>query len=435
MSSSREQPSRGQSPPHDEAETETAETRTAASHAEVGAVADADSSPVRLETATSIPARFDFGEVTGPLKAAIGPPPPPPLGPLAAFVGNWHGVGFNTIFRPDNPETPSSETLPHPLPPTDNVLELNLTSETLSFSPSLGTVPNRGRLQGDIFLNGVPYLQAVEDITTGKPVGIHLEPGLWMAVPPTKQPQEGATVVRMASIPHGTTICAQGTWRTYGGAPSIPAVDITPFIAGSPKDRIRFDSQEADNAVTRRLPQDLSPFIAAGTITQAILNDPNTVLRNRLIGQHVVSTTEISISTSPEAPLFGGGADNIAFLLGNPAAISNPDGSEQNAQTVQMKAAFWIEEIQHTVIVPPFELGQPALELSPESPVPGHPVPTVILRPPVSIPEPRPITITSVQIQYSQIVELNFAGLTWPHVSVASLIPAGPVTVPPSVWA
>jgi hypothetical protein len=290
-------------------------------------------------------------------------------------------------------------------------------------------------VQGDIFLNGVPYLQAIEDVTTDKPVGIHLEPGLWMAIPSTKQPDEGQTLARMASIPHGTTICAQGTSTTYSGAPRIPVVDITPSTLEPPHVKIRFESQEAGDATTRRIPQDLSSFIAAGTITQAILDDPNTVLRDRLVGQHVVSTTEISISTAPGTPLFGGGTDNVAFLLGDPAAIVNPVGPGQNAQTVQMSATFWIEEIQHTVIVPPFELGGPPLTLTPESPALGRPVPTVILRPPVSIPEPRPITVTSVQIQYSQTVQLNFQGLAWPHVSVASLIPEGPITVPPSAWA
>ena len=432
MSSSSRQPDSEQPAARAEGAAAEAETDLAAREGETGAGAATD--PLPLESATSIPVRFEFGEVTGPLKAIVIPPPPPPLGPLAAFVGNWHGTGFNTIFRPDNPETPSSETLPHPLPPTDNVLELNLTSETLSFSASLGKVPNRGRVQGDIFLNGVPYLQAIEDVTTGKPVGIHLEPGLWMAVPPTKQPGEGPTLVRMGSIPHGTTICAQGTSRTFSGAPSIPVADITPFTTDPSHTKIRFESQEADDADTRRIPQDLSSFIAAGTITQAILNDPNTVLRSHLSAQHVVSTTEISISTAPGAPLFGGGADNIAFLLGDPAAITNPAGPGQNAQSIQMNATFWIEEIEHTVLLPRFEPGQPPLKLSPESPVPGHPTPTVILRPPFLIPRPTPVTFTSVQIQYSQTVELNFQGLTWPHVSVATLVPSGPITVPPSVW-
>jgi hypothetical protein len=33
------------------------------------------------------------------------------------------------------------------------------------------------------------------------------------------------------------------------------------------------------------------------------------------------------------------------------------------------------------------------------------------------------------QIQYTQNVSLNFATLTWPHVSVATLVPAKPIAV------
>ena len=40
--------------------------------------------------------------------------------------------------------------------------------------------------------------------------------------------------------------------------------------------------------------------------------------------------------------------------------------------------------------------------------------------------EPKKILVPGIQIQYSQMVNLNFAGLTWPHVSVATLVPTGP---------
>jgi hypothetical protein len=39
-----------------------------------------------------------------------------------------------------------------------------------------------------------------------------------------------------------------------------------------------------------------------------------------------------------------------------------------------------------------------------------------------------------MQIQYSQTVNLNFNGLTWPHVSVATLVPATALPVPGTVW-
>ena len=223
-----------------------------------------------LKTALEIPSDFRFDAVPG-LPIFL-PSPTPDLGPLAAFVGTFAGNGFNTIFRPDNPVTPTA--LPIPVS-GDNILELNLTSETLSFSPSLGAVPNRGEVQGDINLNGVPYLQSIADVTTGQRIGIHFEPGLWMIVPATTNPPEGVTVVRMASIPHGTTIEAQGTFSVINGPPVIPPIDITPFAIGGGK--IRFASQTAAASGTARIPQDLTPFITAGTITQAMLDDPNSV--------------------------------------------------------------------------------------------------------------------------------------------------------------
>jgi hypothetical protein len=384
-------------------------------------------SKLALQPAVQLPAEFKITEV--PIAAGLHLTPIgaliPSLGPLVAFTGTFTGNGFNTIFRPDSPVTPTP--LPVPVSGSDNVLELNLTAETLSFSASLGSVPNRGMVQADAFLNGVPYLQTINDVTNpAQPTGIHLEPGLWICVPPTTDPKEGQEVARMASIPHGTTLCAQGTSTTISGPPVIPAVDITPFQGTT---KFPFPSQTAANHGTARIPQDLTSFIAAGTITQAMLTDPNTVLRNAIAHQHITSTTIINISTAPAAPLFGGGTDNIAFLLGDPAA------SKPNAQTTRMTATFWIETVQHTIIVPPFQPGHPPLLLSPEGAALGAPQPKFIVNPPIPILTPRPITFTSTQIQYSQTVFLNFNGLTWPHVSVATLSPSGVTVTPPGGWA
>lgn len=386
--------------------------------------------PAELVTALSRPSDFEFDEVRAVARAAV--TGPPPLGPLAAFHGNFRGNGLNTIFRPDNGVTPTP--LPIPVTGSDNVLELNLTRETLSFSPSLGSVPNRGSVQGDAFLNGVPYLQTINDITTGRPVGIHFEPGMWVIVPPTQDPNEGSTLVRMASIPHGTTINAQGTFKTFNGPPQIGHADITPFVEGAPTNKIRFASQTATTHGTPRIPQDLASFIAAGTITQAILDDPNTVLRNAISGLQITKTTVIAIATSPSLPLFGGGTDNIAFLWGDAAAVTSPHPAGQNAQAAIMTAIFWIETVRYQLTVPPFTPGHPPLKIKPTPTHPGQPVPTFIVRPPTEIKHPQTITVTATQIQYTQTVLLNFAGLSWPHVSVATLVPAAPVQVPPTVW-
>ena len=62
-----------------------------------------------------LPGDFFFREVPTDHKVAHPAPPPAPLGPLSAFVGDWVGNGFNTIFRPNNTATPTP--LPNPLPP------------------------------------------------------------------------------------------------------------------------------------------------------------------------------------------------------------------------------------------------------------------------------------------------------------------------------
>jgi hypothetical protein len=384
----------------------------------------------------SLPSGFRFNQVVPHDRLGELLLQPPSLGPLVAFVGTWVGNGFNTIFRPNSPQTPT----PLPVPEGgDNVLELNLTHESLAFSPSLGSVPNRGMHEADAFLNGVPYLQTISDVTTGQPIGIHVEPGLWMCVPPTSEENE-QTLVRMASIPHGTTICAQGTSSTVAGPPNIPSVSITPFPTQPPGaplpppgPGIVFPSQTAANKQTARIPKDLTAFIAAGTITQAILDDPNTLLRNHNSGLKIVSTTQISISTAPTAPLFGGGTDNIAFLLGSAAAQNNPQTPGENAQTVRMTATFWIETVEHTIVIPPFRPNQP-LTLQPQQPHPTVPLPVFTGTPPHPLPPGHVIKIHSVQIQYSQTVMLNFNGLTWPHVSVATLAPAHALPIPPSAW-
>jgi hypothetical protein len=380
-----------------------------------------------------LPDDFRFGELRPDHKTVPPASPPPPLGPLAAFDGTFVGNGFNTIFRPNSTATPTilPNPVPAPPPPHDNVLELNLTSETLSFSRSLGSVPNRGTgTQKDALLNGVPYVQTVNDITIhGESVPIHFEPGLWMHVPPTTVPPLNETVTRMASIPHGTTIEAQGlVAAATPGPPTIDSVDITPIIVAT-KAPFPFPSQTANNANTLRIPQDLGPFITRGTITQAMLTNPNSVLSDLINHQNILTTTTIFISTAPPPPvgLFGGGTANIAFLLGQPAVTA------PNAQSTQMTAVFWIETVQEEIDIAVHRKGH-KFTVKGKLITPGQRVPTFTGTIPIDMTGPRKLTVTYTQIQYTQTVILSFSGLFWPHVSVNTLVPAEPVLVPESAW-
>jgi len=153
----------------------------------------------------------------------------------------------------------------------------------------------------------------------------------------------------------------------------------------------------------------------------------------------------IGISTNPAAPLpggplpfasvppnFGGGPSNIAFLLGIPNPP--PTGKGPNAQTFQMDAVFWIETVAYQIDVPPLPAGTPPVVLSPVQTTPAVPLqPTFVAAIPF-VPNMGyaggRITVLTTQIQYTQKVVLNFNGLSWPHVSVASLVPAGPIPIP-----
>jgi hypothetical protein len=275
------------------------------------------------------------------------------LGPLAGLAGKWAGKGFNVIWRPhhDPPGPPGQ----------DRFLELNVTSEQLEFDPISGQIPNRGFLQPDINMFGLTYLQQISDANLN--AGLHIEPGLWVVIPKTTDPKEPPTVARLASIPHGTTILAQGSAGAAAGAPTIANVSIKPFTIGNPATTFNFPEQTLATATQFRTPAD-----GLVGVTQAMVNDPNSVLRSAITAQQIQTTTTLHVSTS-DAPLPGGGTSNTAFLKG---AAQGP-----NALAARATATFWLETLQ------------------------GEASPT--------------------QLQYSQLVLLNFNGLSWPHVTVATL--------------
>jgi hypothetical protein len=308
------------------------------------------------------------------------------LGPLAELAGTWHGKGFNLIARPDREGNA-------PL-----FLELNQTEETLRFDPIATSIPNRGNAQNDIELFGLTYLQKISDAVTGG--ALHIEPGIWVTVPPTTAPTETASVARMGSIPHGNALLAQGAAIVVdplaGGTFNIAPVNTAPFPQGNPMPAPgtlsgfpEYDLSNTTPAATNsRTPFGDTPPIPLpaaidGVPMQTIINDPTRLLQQAIKGQDIESMTVLQIATVADlnfasGPVAvndgGGGIENIAFL-------------QTNANTALVFATFWIEKIKH----------------------PAH---------------------HFMQLQYVQTVMLNFPLLkpgvapvpfSWPHVSVATL--------------
>jgi hypothetical protein len=286
-----------------------------------------------------------------------------PLGPLAQLPGTWKGAGFNAIWRPHNPSSPH-----------DRFLELNLTDETLVFTKINGPIPNRGLLMHDINMFGITYMQQISEAGGGP--GLHIEPGIWAHVPSTTAPNEPPTVVRMASIPHGTVILAQGTTQNLqGGPPAIPDNNIIPFPIGSaPPPNSQFASAANGGFPELNLSVSTQFRHATNGVTQDMVKNPNSVLQKAVQGKPMKNRTFIQVATK-QGSIKGGGTANTAFL----DAVPDPPGG--NATAVQMSATFWIETLP----------GQS-----------GHP--------------------DVLQLQYSQLVQLDFNGLRWPHVTVATLI-------------
>jgi hypothetical protein len=405
---------------------------------------------------------------------ATEPPPSPPTGVLRHFKGKFAGPGFNTIFRPSGPKNRNDPTQDPELkaqfetPPNtnrtadDNLLELNLTQEVLEFSTPLGKVPNRG-LDGqkDVTLLGVSYIQSIEDVTNplsglgdkakGRP--IHFEPGLFLQIPKTTAPSSEATIARLASIPHGTTFTASGfepSSTEIAGAPNFLDEKFledkiltltTPFgIPTGPPLQVtaaKFPALRVEEKNRVRLPQKLGEFDRKGPITDKILEKPFIKLQEfnepLVKANRIKSHYRFTVDTDTTKKQSGSpGISNIPFLSALRASPF-PGAETTNADAVRVQSTFWILAVEYDLNIKPtkaFKDGDKLEPILPLNPLPGANGPQFIIKPATDIVKGGRITVVARHIQYFQDVTLNFALLSWPHISVASLVPITPVEVP-----
>lgn len=122
-------------------------------------------------------------------------------------------------------------------------------------------------------------------------------------------------------------------------------------------------------------------------------------------------------STSRTGIKTGGGVVGNAFLDGD----LQPDGTTlvSNARPIQVEFTLYVETVQYEVPVPVF------------SPTSGYEFVDkefegikFRLFPPNEVTEAgKTITVNVTELQYTQVVMLQFGNLTWPHPSVSTLKP------------
>ena len=410
------------------------------------------------ESTIPFPPRYPLQPVQGLLN----------LGAIAHLAGNWSGNGFNIIWRPDNTGDPGFKVR--------RFLQLNQTLETFNFDTIASAVPNRGLFkQPDINIYGLNYLQKVKDNDVDLPgfpnfpnagEDLHIEPGLFLNVPASggvedpndltgdmTDPVIPASIVRLATIPHGVSVLLQGNAPSaipVAGPPIIPSVYPIQAITKAYTDYPDYDPQVgtdfaakyqgfpttpglgvgiqpsnvptlaaepnagAPTGVFHAVPENMvvndtpypnlpnaqsnGPFPAAW---QDYLDDPNVLLRRAIANQDVLGHITIELATPSHAAI-----GQIPFLgIADPAREPNSNvgtrASRSNAFVHSVTSTFWIEwvRVKRRIGFTPLELREP--QLIPLNPFPLEP--------------------TFLQLQYTQTVILNFNNVLWPHVSVATL--------------
>jgi hypothetical protein len=364
------------------------------------------------------------------------------LGLIGGLAGTWQGKGFNLIARPDfQGDAPL-------------YLQLNQTNETLTAHPIGSPIPNRGFGQDDMQLFGLTYLDQISDAPTGG--ALHIEPGIWVTQPETAYPDElpppgGQIIARMASIPHGNSLLAQGAATPITSPPvlpspteeyafsAFPSFNSTPFAipAGGGAPQINaagssealtapalahpappfteYDLTVPASAANPRTPFGSSPTEPAlpatidGVAMQDVINDPITLLQavvqRQVADGYSFSGSALNVATQPSITFLSkpndptgastqvtvtdgaGGIENIQFLEGVEPPAAGAQGP--NALTSLVYATFWIERVTH----------------------------------------PDPDRVDFLQLQYAQMTVLNFGILNapgapilgWPHISVGTL--------------
>jgi hypothetical protein len=285
------------------------------------------------------------------------------LGPLKLLPGKWKGcgTGWNMI------------ALPFDGGPFKFRILMNRYDETLDFTTVGDNVENRG-LEGvlensdnpkgspndDQFVVTLDYQQSInqrvaEDFpNSGGLAGlpkkpIHHEPGLWLYMKNLRTVDKdfSATdgvidkvleVARLATIPHGNSVLALGTFDREKGMPEIPPVSGLPIgrfedLASPGYDVLVDDGNGKPDPYLAPYKHYIeNPFMGGETnpgFPGFNPRDMNEILRFENNGVDIKRTTILTVDTTRQD-----------------AGIVNAPFVTKQAEPVSMKSTFWIQELK-----------------------------------------------------------------------------------------
>jgi hypothetical protein len=286
-------------------------------------------------------------------------PNEPALGFLGGLPGVWQnadalvGHGWNMIAlpykAPGHIVDPNVDGQKSPFR-----LLVNQFNETLTFSILDKGVPNRGAARHKVFdsdqhVAALTYVQHIQQLkaadfpvtpdTPDTPKGpsgptqaIHHEPGLFLHF--LSGSEHGLDLARMGSIPHGDAVLAMGHGGTKPGAPDLAALgDFAPLPIGVVQD-INTNGYLAPYKNFHTNP--FKGNVVAAGFPGFDPTDPVALLKAALVGVNIKSTTTLIFDSS----LSTGGIHNIPFVT-------------KQANATQVKAIFWIEELETAAGAPP----------------------------------------------------------------------------------
>ncbi|HEX3463554.1 MAG TPA: heme-binding protein [Candidatus Elarobacter sp.] len=223
------------------------------------------------------------------------------FGPLSKLFGTWVGdQGWNLIAIPTG-EKPKFQLIVRPY------------YETITFTPITSPVLNHGGPTTESIMGALYSLQINDKITNEL---LHIENGMWLLLsegptPPPELMDGQPTIARQATVPHGDSVLAVGTWSTDSGAPEIPDVSSLPQ-----------NDEGSQEGYT-------DPYIRPNfEFPQFPTETPFKLLSDVLASQTVVETTTFTVGTTPM-----GGIVNLPFI-------------RQHVDATQFTAAYWVETVQ-----------------------------------------------------------------------------------------